>query len=307
MAHHDHVHHGLGHSHNHAPANFGRAFAVGITLNGLFVLAEVVFGIRAKSMSLLADAGHNFGDVLGLLLAWSATLMTSRPPTPTKTYGFRGSSILAALTNSTLLMMAVGAIGIETIRRLWEPAAVQGSVVAVVAGVGILVNGASALMFVSGSKGDLNIRVAFNHLAADAVMALAVALGGIAIAITRQPLIDPILSLAIVVLIFFGTWKLFKESLGFALQGVPPGMNIEHVRQCLQELEGVDAVHDLHVWGMSTTEPALTAHLVAPNITDTDSLIQTANMALHERFAIHHVTIQIEKNPACVEDCEGPV
>ncbi len=304
---HDHSH-GFGHAHHHhAPTNFGRAFAIGIALNGLFVLAEVVFGIRAKSMALLADAGHNVGDVLGLALAWGASFMTARPATPTRTYGFRSSSILAALTNSSVLMIAVGAIGFEAIHRLWEPAQVQGSVVSIVAGMGILINGFSALMFVSGSKGDLNIRAAFTHLAADAVMALAVAIGGLLIMFTHQPLIDPILSLIIVLLILVGTWNLFKESLGFALQGVPPGLALEEIRQCLQELEGVEAVHDLHVWGMSTTEPALTAHLVAPSVGDTDILIKRACDSLHDRFEIHHVTLQIEKKPSCVEDCEGPV
>jgi cobalt-zinc-cadmium efflux system protein len=280
---------------------------VGVILNGLFVLIEAVFGIRTHSMSLLADAGHNVGDVAGLIIAWTATVMTTRPPTPTRTYGLRGSSILAALTNSALLLIAVGAIGFEAIRRLWAPEMVQGGTVALVACGGILVNGASALMFLAGSKEDLNIRAAFTHLASDAIMALAVAIGGVFITLTRQPLIDPILSLAIVLLILVGTWRLFKESLGFALQGVPPGVNIEEVRQCLQSLKGVEAVHDLHVWGMSTTEPALTAHLVAPSVKDTDGLIRIASAALNDSFKIHHVTLQIEKDPACAADCEGPV
>jgi cobalt-zinc-cadmium efflux system protein len=271
------------------------------------VLIEVIFGLRAKSVSLLADAGHNLGDVLGLLLAWGATVMTTKPPTPTKTYGLRGSSILAALTNSAILLVAVGAIGLEAVHRLFAPTHVEGGIVSMVAGAGILVNGASALMFVSGSKGDINIRAAFTHLASDAVMALAVAIGGILITVTKQPLIDPILSLLIVILIFWGTWNLFKESLGFALQGVPPNLNIEEVRSCLESLEEVEAVHDLHVWGMSTTEPALTAHLVAPNAHDTDVLILRANKALHDRFEIHHVTLQIEKSARCEADCDGPV
>ncbi|HEY3783256.1 MAG TPA: cation diffusion facilitator family transporter [Fimbriimonadaceae bacterium] len=302
---HSHGHSHAGH-HHHPPANFGKAFAIGALLNTAFVITEVVFGIRAGSMSLLADAGHNLSDVLGLLMAWGAAVWSIKPANSTHTYGFRSTSILAALFNSSLLLVAVGAIGYEAVRRLFEATPVEGNVVAWVAGFGILVNGSVALMFISGSKGDLNIRAAFSHLAADAVMAAGVMIGGILITITGQRLIDPILSLAIVILIMLGTWGLFKDALKFALQGVPPGMKLEEVRGCLQGIPAVEAVHDLHVWGMSTTEVALTAHLVAPTAADTDDLIRKAADALHDQFGIHHVTLQIEQNAPCAEGCDGP-
>jgi cobalt-zinc-cadmium efflux system protein len=257
-------------------------------------------------MALLADAGHNLSDVLGLLMAWGAAVWSVKPANSNLTYGFRSSSILAALFNSSLLFVAVGAIGWEAIRRLWETTPVEGNVVAWVAGLGILINGSVALMFIGGSKGDLNIRAAFSHLAADALMAGGVMIGGILITVTHQRLIDPILSLLIVVLIMFGTWGLFKDSLKFALQGVPPGMKLEEIRGCLQAIPTVEAVHDLHVWGMSTTEVALTAHLVAPNVSDTDELIRNAAEALHDQFGIHHVTLQIEQKAPCEAGCEGP-
>lgn len=303
-----HAHSHAGHSHHHA-ADFGRAFLVGIVLNGVFVAVEIVFGLRARSMSLLADAGHNMSDVLSLGLAWTASVLTLKPATKTHTYGLRGSSILAALANSMLLLAAVGAVGWEAIRRLFERQPVEGGTMAWVAVAGIVVNATAAIMFAKGSKGDLNLRAAFVHLAGDAAMALAVLVGGLLIVATGQTVIDPILSLLIVGLILWNTWALFKESLHYATQAVPPGVDLEHVRSALCALKGVSEVHDLHIWGMSTTEVALTAHLVVPGDGRADELLAEANEVLRNRFDIHHATLQIERGNGrhpCPTDCGAP-
>lgn len=297
----------MAHSHSHAPSSFGRAFAVGVTLNGLFVLLEVVFGIHAHSVALFADAGHNLSDVLGLLLAWGASVWVLRPSSVKLTYGLKGSSILAALANSLVLLVVVGAIGWEAILRIYSPTEVAGTDVAWVAGAGIVINAVTALLFWKGSEGDLNVRAAFLHLATDAVMAFAVLIGGLLIHWTRIQIIDPILSLLIVIVILAGTWDIFRKAMRFALQGVPPDLELPPIRSLLESLSGVTAVHDLHVWGMSTTEIALTAHLVAPRVQDTDQLIREAEAKLHDQFGIRHLTLQIERSHSCSEDCEGPV
>lgn len=299
--------HGPGGHHHHA-TTFGKAFVFGIVLNAIFVVAEVVFGFRAHSMALLADAGHNVSDVLGLFLAWSATWLSIRPATQSHTYGLRSTSILAALGNALLLLVATGAVAWEAIRRLAAPEQVSGSLVVLIAGCGIVVNGIVTLLFARGAKGDLNIRAAFAHMLADTLIAAAVLIGGLVIVYTHKELIDPLLSLIIVGVILYGTWGLFKEALNYALQAVPPGVQLSLVRECLENLDGVHEVHDLHVWGLSTSEIALTAHLVAPDVESADALIAAACKELHDRFEIHHVTLQVERGSfehECVIDCGG--
>jgi len=291
---HEHEH-GHGHGgHHHAPANFGAAFAIGIALNAGYVIAEVVFGRRAHSLALIADAGHNLGDVLGLLIAWGAMFLSRRRPTAHHTYGLRRSSILAALTNAAVLLIITGGIAWEAVQRFFNPGTVAGRTVMLVALGGILVNGITALLFASGSKGDLNIRGAFLHMAADAGLALGVVVTGLAIFLTGWIWLDPLVSLVLSAVIVRGTWGLLRESLDLALDAVPEGINTEAVRAYLVALPGVVELHDLHIWGMSTTEAALTTHLVVPEIGDHDRLIADATEELHDHFGIEHVTIQIE-------------
>lgn len=288
--HHDHG--GVGHT--HAPKNFGMAFAIGTTLNFAFVVAEVVFGIFAHSLSLVADAGHNLGDVLGLLLAWGATVLSRRAPTQRHTYGLRSSSILAALFNAILLLVSVGAIAWEAIRRFNNPTEVAGKTVIWVSALGIAINLATALMFMSGRKGDLNIRGAFMHMAADAAISAGVVVAGFAILATGYHWIDPVTSLLISVIIIWGTWGLLRDSVNFALQAVPKNIDLPEVKAYLATLPEVIAVHDLHVWPMSTTETALTAHLVRSVDRCDTSLLERACKELHDRFEIGHATIQFE-------------
>jgi cobalt-zinc-cadmium efflux system protein len=292
---HDHSHgHSHGHSHSHAPANFGAAFAIGVTLNAAYVVAEVVFGLLAHSVALVADAGHNLGDVLGLLLAWIASMLVLRPPSGKHTYGWRRSSILAALVNGVLLLVTIGAIAWEAIRRLFHPTEVTGSIVIWVAAAGILVNGVTALLFFSGRKDDLNLRAAFVHMAGDAGIAFGVVVAGVLIVLTGWQWLDPIVSLVIVVVILQSTWALLRDSVNLALDAVPEGIDLEEVRSYLAALPDVTEVHDLHIWAMSTTETALTAHLVIPEIADHDSLLARACEELHDHFGIEHTTLQLE-------------
>ncbi|MDT5272806.1 MAG: cobalt-zinc-cadmium efflux system protein [Acidobacteriota bacterium] len=247
--------------HDHAPANYGRAFAVGVTLNLGFVIAEVIYGRRSHSLALVADAGHNMSDVLGLVLAWGAMFLARRHPTPERTYGFRRSSILAALINAAVLLISVGAIAWEAIRRISENHAVEEKAVIWVASVGILINAGTALMFMRGRKGDLNIRGAFLHMAADAVIALGVVITGFIMLYTGWLWLDPVASLVIVALVVYGTWGLLRDSVNLALDAVPEGVDIEGINEYLASFSTCVEVHDLHIWGMSTTETALTAHL----------------------------------------------
>lgn len=286
--------HDRGRGHSHAPANYNMAFAAGIALNTVFIVAEVVYGLRAHSLALVADAGHNLSDVLGLLLAWGAVALSRRLPTKRYTYGLRRSSILAALFNAMLLLIAVGGIAWEAVLRFAHPQPVVGGTVIVVAGIGIAINGATALLFMSGSKGDLNIRGAFLHMAADAGVSLGVVLAGVAIGVTGWLWLDPAVSLAIVAVITAGTWGLLRDSVNLALDAVPGDIDILAVQSFLESLPGVTEVHDLHIWAMSTTEPALTAHLVLPGLTDDDALLARACRELHDRFGIEHATLQLE-------------
>ncbi|MDP2989524.1 MAG: cation diffusion facilitator family transporter [Kiritimatiellota bacterium] len=284
------------HEHSHDPHNYNRAFAIGVTLNIAFVIVEATFGIMADSLALLADAGHNLSDVLGLLLAWGASILTRRTPSERRTYGLRKSTILAALFNAVILMVAVGGIAWEAVGRFNDPAEVAGGTIIIVASIGFVINGATALLFVRGRRGDLNIRGAFLHMVADAAVSLGVVLAGVAMLFTGWHWIDPVVSLMIAVVILVGTWGLLKASLNLAMDAVPEDIDPQAVTSYLKELPGVLAVHDLHIWGMSTTETALTAHLVKPAAPDDDAIIALASEELHERFGIDHTTLQWERH-----------
>jgi len=288
-----HHHHGHGHPHSHAPIGYGRAFAIGVVLNTLFVVVEAGFGIWSGSMALVADAGHNLSDVLSLGVAWAASVASAKPASARFTYGYKSSSILAALANAGLLLVALGAILFETLQRLADPAPVAGWTMIVVAAVGIAVNGATALLFAGGGKHDLNIRGAFLHMAADALVSLGVVIAGIAILLTGAWWVDPLTSLVIVAAIGWGTWGLLKDSLRMGLLAVPPSIDEVAVRSFLADLPGVAQVHDLHIWPMSTTETALTAHLVMPG-GDNDAFLHDLAHRLEQQFGIGHTTVQVE-------------
>jgi len=282
------------HHHQH-PATYNRAFAIGVALNVGYVVLEAGYGFAVNSLSLLADAGHNLSDVLGLLLAWGAHHLSQWKPTDRRTYGWRSSSILAALVNSCVLLAAVGAIGWEAIRRFAVPEAVPGDVVIWVAGAGVVVNTATALLFLKGRRHDLNIQGAFLHMAADAGVSVAVVLGGWGMLATGKLWIDPMLSLAVAVVILWGTWGLLRDSTNLALHAVPRTIDPNGVRQFLLERPGVEAIHDLHIWAMSTTETALTAHLIRPDGDDNDRFLAETSAELFERFGIDHTTLQLER------------
>ena len=284
---------GHSHGHDHAPADFGSAFAVGIALNVGFVVVEVIFGFLANSMSLLADAGHNLSDVLGLVLAWAAAMMARRAASPRFTYGFKKAPILAALANSLLLFVAVGAIGAEAVRRLFHPAITHGETVTIVAGAGILINGATALLFARGRKHDLNVRGAYLHMVADAGVSLGVVVAALVIMWTGWLWLDPATSLVIAAVVFWSGWGLARDSVNLALDGVPRGIDLAAVKTYLGGLDGVLEVHDLHIWAMSTNETALTAHLVRPGGHD-DAFLHGVCEGLSHRFNIHHATLQVE-------------
>ncbi len=292
--HDDHGHRSGGHSHHHGPVDHNAAFAIGVTLNLLFVVTEAVFGVFAHSLALLADAGHNLSDVFGLLLAWGASYLSRRLPTVRRTYGLRRSSILAALFNALFLLIAIGGIAWEAVRRFGDPQPVQGGTVMWVAGVGIVINTATALLFMSGRKSDLNIRGAFLHMAADAAVSAGVVVAGLVMLATGWLWLDPVVSLVIAAVIFAGTWGLLRDSVNLALDAVPEGIDVPQVRRYLESLPNVVAVHDLHIWGMSTTETALTAHLVMREAVINDDLLRRAAAELREKFGIEHATLQLE-------------
>lgn len=294
---HDHAHgHDHGHGHSHAPKDFGRAFLIGIILNTGFVVVEAVYGWLSGSMALIADAGHNLSDVLALLLAWGASVAAKRPPTQRFTYGYKSSTILAALANAGLLLVAIGAITFETLHRIAEPAPVEGTTMVIVAGIGIAINTGTALLFLRGREHDINIRGAFLHMAADALVSLGVVIAGIAILLTGATWIDTAVSLLIVAVIGWGTWGLLKDSVAMSLLGVPKGISESGVRGYLAGLEGVSEIHELHIWPMSTTETALTAHLVMPGGHPGDAFLREVSEALAARHRIGHATIQIEQS-----------
>ena len=300
---HDHAH-APGGGHAHAPADFGRAFLIGIILNTGFVILEATYGWLSGSMALIADAGHNLSDVLALLLAWGASVAAKKPATSRFTYGYKSSTILAALANAGLLLVAIGAIAFETFNRMAEPAPVQGMTMVIVAGIGIAINASTAVMFMRGRQHDINVRGAFLHMAADALVSLGVVIAGFAILMTGALWIDPVVSLVIVVVIAWGTWGLLKDSVEMSLLAVPKGVSESGVRGYLAGLEGVTEIHDLHIWPMSTTETALTAHLVMPGGHPGDAFLREVAEQLEHHHRIGHTTLQIEMTrKPCGIDC----
>ncbi len=303
----DHDHH-----HEHAPANFNRAFAIGIALNAVFVAIEAFYGWRVNSLALLADAGHNLSDVAGLVLAWGGALALKVKPDARHTYGWKRATILAAFANALLLLMAIGALAWEAIGRLLSTQAAvhdQGVTIMLVAGVGIVINTATALLFMRGRKSDLNVRAAFVHMAADALVSAGVVIAGALTLWQGWVWLDPVVSLGIAAVILWGTWGLFKQSLHLLFDGVPDSVDPQAVQACLAALPGVTRVHDLHIWAMGTSQIALTAHLVMPQAQADDAFLQQANDVLHERFEITHVTLQVMKQAftrACVAQDEPP-
>ncbi len=293
--------------HSHAPKNYNRAFAIGVGLNLVFVVVEAVFGLLSDSLALLADAGHNLSDVISLILAWGAGRLGELKPSKRHTYGWKSSTILAALMNALLLLAAIGAIAWEAIQRLSEPHPVAGATIIVVAAVGVVINSLTALLFMSGRKADLNIKGAFLHMAADAGVSFGVIIAGAAIWATGILWLDPAVSLAIAIIIFIGTWGLLKDSVNLALHAVPKDIDVDGIYRYLQNLPGVQSVHDLHIWALSTWETALTVHLVKPDPRGNDEIISQAARELKGRFGIDHTTIQLEhgSDRNCIQKCNG--
>jgi cobalt-zinc-cadmium efflux system protein len=289
---HAHKHGALGHV--HAPANFGKAFAVGVALNGAFVILEVVYGLASNSVSLLADAGHNLSDALGLGVAWAAVILAKRKPTKRFTFGLGGTSILAALFNAVFLLLVVGGLTWEAVQRFWEPEVVAGKTVMIIAACGIVLNGFCAWLFASGRKGDLNVRGAFMHMAADALVSLGVVIGGLIILFTGWAWVDPVMSLVINLVIVGGTWSLLTGSLTMTLNAVPAHVDMDKVSELLLDVPGVTDIHDLHVWSLSTRDTALTCHLVTPGGHPGDDVLGHAEEELRAHFGISDVTLQVE-------------
>ena len=288
----------IDHHHHHAPPNYNRAFAVGVALNIIFVAVEVVYGLIADSLALLTDAGHNLSDVLGLLLAWGASALAARRPSARRTYGYSRATILASLGSGLLLLAAVGAIAWEAVGRFMEPAAPAGKTIMIVAGIGVVINTVTALFFISGKDHDLNIRGAYLHMAADAAVSLGVVISGAMIWRYGLVWVDPVISLVIAGVIFLSTWDLMRDSLNLAVDAVPRKVDPDKVRQFLLEQPGVTGMHDLHIWAMSTTDTALTVHLVMPDAPPEDSFLQGIAATLRDHFHIGHATIQVERGDA---------
>jgi cobalt-zinc-cadmium efflux system protein len=310
--HHGHDHgHGHGHHHHHGdPTTHGRAFAIAIALNTAFVAIEFIYGFIANSTALMADAGHNLSDVLGLMLAWGAAILAKRQPNGRFTYGLRSTSMLAALFNAMLLMAACGAIAWEAVQQLLHPNPVTGLTVSIVAGIGILVNGFSAMLFMKGGEDDINIRGAYLHMAADAAISLGVLVSGLIVMSTGWSWLDPLVSVIIVAFIAYSTWSLLGQSMRMMLAAVPDNVDRSAIEQFLRSRAGVTDVHDLHIWSMSTTETALTAHLVIPGGYPGDQAIDRIAAALKEEFSIQHATMQVEQgttNHACCLDGQKAV
>lgn len=285
----------VSHHHHHAPPDYNRAFAAGVILNVGFVIVEAVFGVLSNSLALLTDAGHNLSDVLGLLLAWGAATLAKRRPSARRTYGYSRATIIASLFSGLLLMGAVGAIGWEAINRLMLPAQPAGKTIMIVAAIGVVVNTVTALFFISGKDHDLNIRGAFLHMAADAAVSLGVVASGALILYFGFIWIDPVISLVIAAVIFLSTWGLLRDSLNLAVDAVPRNVDPEAVREYLSGLPGVRAIHDLHIWPMSTTDTALTAHMVMDVFPQGDQFLNDIALVLQKRFSINHPTIQLER------------
>lgn len=282
------------HSHHHNINNYNRSFAIGITLNILFVIIEVFYGLYADSLALIADAGHNLSDVLSLMLAWGANYLATKHPTSTRTYGLRKVTIMASLLSAILLLFALGAIAWESIERLSDPQAVNGSVIIIVAAIGVVINTATALLFVKGQKHDLNIRAAYLHMAADAAISLGVVVAGIVIMVTGWLWLDPLLSLMIVIVILLTTWGLLRDSINLSIDAVPQNVEFTEIKNYLLSLESISGLHDLHIWALSTTEVALTVHLVTTKSSHYNTILGEIQEHLHHYFNISHATIQIE-------------
>lgn len=303
----------MSHDHAHEPRDYNTAFAVGLALNIIYVAIEAVAGLLINSLALLADAGHNLSDVLGLVLAWAAHYLSQTRPTVRRTYGLRSTTIWAALANALILLVAIGGIIWEAVRRIGQDYQPTGSTIVWVALAGVVVNAVTAWLFFAGRKQDLNIQGAFLHMAADAGVSVGVVIAGLAIQWTGRAWIDPLTSIIVAMIIFFSAWGLLKDSLNLALQGVPGDIDLEQVKQRLEQLPGVERVHDLHIWAISTTQVALTAHLVKPQVDNDDALLASACQTLHDEFGIAHATVQIERDPAAArceqatqDGCGGP-
>lgn len=282
------------HNHSHGKGSHTKAFFLGVTFNIIFVMVEIIYGFYADSMALIADAGHNFSDVLSLLLAWGASVLASRPATEKRTYGFRRVTILASLISSVLLLVALGGITLEAVERFSHSQSVKGNIIILVAGIGVIINTSTALLFVSGQKHDLNIRGAFLHMAADAGVSLGVVVSGLVIILTEWVWIDSVISLVIVFIILIGTWNLLKDSVNLTIDGVPHDVDIIGIKNYLTNLKTVCTIHDLHVWALSTTETALTVHLTTTLNTIDNNFLKEIQQHLHDSFNIEHATIQIE-------------
>lgn len=289
-----HAHHHHGHAHSEAPTSFSAIFIAGAVLNAGFIAIEVAYGIFAHSVSLLADAGHNLGDVLGLFVAWGGLHLARRRPSARFTYGLRSSSILAALFNAIALLITVGIIAVESVRRLYEPEPVAGLTVMIVAAVGMVINGATALMFSRSRKTDINMQGVFLHMLGDAVISLGVLVGGGVVLLTGWSWFDPAVGLLVAVFLVLSTWRLLTQSVAMALQAVPADIDPSDVEAYLVKLNGVVEIHDLHIWPMSTTERALTCHLVMPGGHPGDGALANLAHELEHRFRIGHATIQVE-------------
>ena len=284
----------LSHDHSHATDNYNRSFAIGVILNIVFVVIEAGYGLFADSLALIADAGHNLSDVVSLLLAWGASVLAGKAATEKRTYGLRKVTILASMASSILLLLALGGIAWEAVGRFLSPQPVEGMTIIIVAGIGVVINTLTALLFVKGQKHDLNIRAAFLHMAADAGVSLGVVIAGILVLYKGWLWIDPVISLAIVVVVFIGTWGLLRDSINYSIDAVPRGIDIAGIRQYLHSFEHVCRIHDLHVWPLSTTEIALTVHIVVNRESLDNNFLCRLQQHLHDRFGIEHSTIQVE-------------
>jgi len=284
----------LAHDHHHKPNDYNRAFAIGVVLNLAFVFIEAIYGVMANSIALIADAGHNFSDVISLLLAWGASLLASKKPTKKRTYGFRKATIIASLISAILLLIALGGIAWEAIGTFRDPKAVNSSIVIIVAGIGVVINTATALLFISGQKHDLNIKGAYLHMAADAAVSLGVVIAGVAIMATGWLWLDPAISLIIVAIILVGTWGLLRDSMNLAIDAVPEGINVTEIEAYLLNLTNVTKLHDLHVWALSTRDTALTVHLTVNDDAIDNRFLADVTQDLGKMFGIDHATIQIE-------------
>lgn len=282
------------HSHSHVPQSFNKAFSTAVTLNLLFVIGQIFYAFLADSMSLMADAIHNFGDVFGLVLAWGANWLLSRPARQRYSYGFKKTTVLAALANALILVATSALIIYESIYKLLHITAVNETIVIIVASIGILVNGGTALLFMKGAHDDLNIKSAFFHLLGDALISIGVVISAVVISFTHWVWLDPLVGLLIVCVILYGTWGLLRDSVRLILDAIPRHIDHEGIRAYFLSLPGVSSLHDLHIWGLSTKEVALTAHLIMPQGNMTDEDYRNINELLKSKFKIDHVTIQIE-------------